>query len=247
MRLNWVGVGWRAQQHAGVRLEIEGFVEADQHRPALHVLPFRRREEERRAAFRLQAQRRDAGQRGDPVAPGARRVDQHRCAEALAGAAHFPESVHTLDGERLAVQVDAPAVVADAAQVALQQGVGVDVGGGRVVHSAVYLLPAQRREHRAGLVDTQQTGFRDIRPGAFELALQFLGIALEVHDDLSARAEQWMLGEALRRCIEEGAAGTGQRAYLRRAVGRGVQRGGAAAGVVAGMRLAFQHRYPAVS
>ncbi|MDT4854128.1 hypothetical protein FQZ97_884160 [compost metagenome] len=108
------------------------------------------------------------------------------------------------------------------------------------------LLPAQRREHRAGLVDIQQAGFRDVRPGAFELALQFLRIALEVHDDLSARAEQWMLGKALWRRIEEGAAGAGQRAHLWRAVGGGVQRGGAAAGVVAGMRLTFQHRYPAM-
>ncbi|MCY1450409.1 hypothetical protein D9M71_672120 [compost metagenome] len=171
MRLHRVGISWRAQQHAGVRLEVEGFVESDQHRPVLHVLPFRRREEEGSPAFRLQAQRGDAGQCGDPVAPGARRVDQHRRAEALVGAAHFPESVHPFDGQHLAIQVDAPAVVADAAQVALQQGVGIDVGGGWVVHRAVDLLPAQRREHRAGLVDIQQAGFRDVRPGAFELAL----------------------------------------------------------------------------
>ncbi len=244
--LDRIGVGRRAEQHASVRLQVEGFVEADQHRPVVAVDARRRGEDEGRAALGLQAQRADAGQPGDGVAPGARCVDQHRRAVAAGGAADFPGAVDPADLQRFVVAQDLPLVAADAAQVALVQGVGIDVGAGGVVGGAEDLVATQHRHDRAGLFRVQQAHLRHQRLAAFVLTAEFFRIVAEVDHHFRTRAEQRMLAEAGRRVVEEGPAGGGERAHLGCAVGHRVVRGGAAGGVVAGLRLALQHHDPAV-
>jgi hypothetical protein len=77
LRLDRVGIGRRAQQHAGVGLDVPAFVGAEHHRPVRHALAFGRSEDEGGAPARLDAQRRHAGHAGDGVDPCAGGVENH--------------------------------------------------------------------------------------------------------------------------------------------------------------------------
>ncbi|MCY1186348.1 hypothetical protein D9M73_272120 [compost metagenome] len=105
--------------------------------------------------------------------------------------------------------MDFALVAADSTQVALVQGVGVDVAGGRVVDGAVDLFPAQDRHERAGLVGAEQLHLGDRGFGAQVLIVQFGRVAGEVHGHLAARGQQRMFAEAAWRIVEEVAAGLG--------------------------------------
>jgi hypothetical protein len=63
LRLDRVGIGRRAEQHAGVGLDVPALVGTEHHGPVRHALALGRREDEGRAAARLDAQRRHARQR----------------------------------------------------------------------------------------------------------------------------------------------------------------------------------------
>ncbi|MCY1432879.1 hypothetical protein D9M71_488880 [compost metagenome] len=245
--LHRVGVGRRTQQHAGVGLHVEGFVQAHQVRPLVHIHALRRGEDEGGAALGLQAQGANAGERGELVAPGAGGVDQHRRLEIALAGDDQPLLALALDASHFAAELHLPAVATDAAQVSLVQGVGVDVGGAGIEHGALDLVAAQYRHQRAGFVGAEHPHVGDVFEGAVELALQLFGVAAEVHHHLAARREQRMFAEAFRRCVEEGAAGGGQGAYLGRAVGHGIERGRAPGGVVAGVLLALQYQHPPVA
>ncbi|MNT45921.1 hypothetical protein D3C72_1825360 [compost metagenome] len=100
-------------------------------------------EDEGRATFGLQAKRLRTSQYTDVVGPGASGVDQHRCAEAATAGLHLPEplvvAAQLLD---LAIAVHFTLLTADTAQIALVQGIGVDVAGARVVKGAVDFVAA---------------------------------------------------------------------------------------------------------
>ena len=81
------------------------------------------------------------------------------------------------------------AVAANAAQVTLMQGVGVDVGGAGIEHGALDLVAAQYRHQRAGLIGAEHPHVGHVLAGAVELALQLFGVAGEVHHHLAARGE----------------------------------------------------------
>ncbi|MDT4858974.1 hypothetical protein FQZ97_934670 [compost metagenome] len=211
----------------------------------IHTL--RRGEDEGSAALGLQTQGTDAGQLGELVAPGTGGIDQYRRLEAALAGADLPLLALALDAGHFATELNLPAVAANAAQVTLVQGVGVDVGGAGIEHGALDLVAAQHRHQRARLLGAEHLHVGHLLAGAVELALQLFGVAAEVHHHLAARREQRMFAEAFRRCVEEGAAGGGQGAYLGRAVGHGIERGGAPGGVVAGMLFAFQHQHAAVA
>ena len=86
VRLDRIGIGRRAEKQAGVGLDVPALVDADERRPARHRDARRWREDEGGAALRHQPDRLDAGETGDPVAPRARRVHDHRCLPAPGGA-----------------------------------------------------------------------------------------------------------------------------------------------------------------
>ncbi|MNO99885.1 hypothetical protein D3C76_916670 [compost metagenome] len=211
----------------------------------VHVQAVGRREDEGRAAFRLQAQGRGTGQFTNGVGPGASGVDQYRRAEAGVGGVDVPKAVGTaFQAHDFAVGVDLALMAADTAQVALVQGIGVDVAGAGVVQCAVDFFRTQDRHTRAGLCGAQQLHLGHAGLGAFILALQLLGVAIEVHGHFPARGQQWVFGKTLGWRIEERPAGQGQGTHLGRAVSGCVQGGGAAGGVVAGVRFAFEHDHP---
>ncbi|MDT4846087.1 hypothetical protein FQZ97_800950 [compost metagenome] len=116
----------------------------------------------------------------------------------------------------------------------------VHVGGVGFVHRAGHLLGAQRRHHLARLLAIEALG-ADVHgaqqfPVRFEL-VQVLGAR---NHHRAARREQRVLGEAFGRVFEEGAAGHGEGAHLRRAVALHEERGRTAGGVVARLGFAFE-------
>lgn len=161
-------------------------------------------EDEGSAALGLQAEGTSAGQYPDVVRPGARGVDQHGGAETALVGMHLPQPLGvTLHPLHLAIAAHFALLPANAAQVALVQGIGVDVAGARVVEGAMDFVPTQHRQAGAGLVGIEQLEFGHAGLGAEVLALQFGRIAVEVDGHLTARGEQRMLGETTGRMIEK--------------------------------------------
>ncbi|MNE05744.1 hypothetical protein D3C76_391700 [compost metagenome] len=211
----------------------------------VHVQALGWREDERRAAFRLQAQGCGTGQFADGVGPGPGGIDQYRRAEAGIAGVDLPEPLGAaFQAQYFAVGVDLALVAANATQVALVQGVGVDVAGAGVVQRAVDLLRAQDRHARAGFCCAQQLHLRYAGFRAFILASQFFGVAVEVHGHFPTGGQQRVFGKALGRRVEECPAGQGQGAHLGRAICRGVERSRAAGGVISRVRFAFKHDHP---
>ncbi|MNH08980.1 hypothetical protein D3C79_684210 [compost metagenome] len=205
-------------------------------------------EDERRATLWLQAQRLGTGQFPKLVGPGTGGIDQHRGAEGATAGLHLPEAVGiAAQLLHFAVAVHFTLLTANTTQVALVQGVGVDVTGARVVQGAMNLVAAQHWQARAGLLGAEQLDFRHAGLGVLVLALQLFRVAVEVDGHFPARAEQRVLGEARRRMVEKLTAGQGQRADLRCAIGCCVQRGRAAGGVVTRLRLALKQQHPPVA
>ena len=88
VRRDRVGVGRRAEQQAGVGLEVPGLVDADDQRPARDVTPGGGAKMKAERRFGCRPMRRTPASRAERVAPGAGRVDTHRRAcRPAAGAA----------------------------------------------------------------------------------------------------------------------------------------------------------------
>jgi hypothetical protein len=158
LRRHRIGVRRRAEQEAGVGLDVPALVDAAEERPMRGVDIARGREGEDAAALRHQADRRDTGERGDGVAPGARGVHQHRRAVADAARVDLPATaVVTCDLDDVGVADDRAALAPDAAQVAVVEPVHVDVGGVGLEHRAENPLAAQRRHDLARAVGVEQS------------------------------------------------------------------------------------------
>ena len=122
----------------------------------------------------------------------------------------------------------------------------VDVGRVGLVGAAEHLLAAQHRHQGQRLVAAQPPRLRrhglqhraSVRPAAPP--------ARAGDEQRAARRQERVLGKAVGRLLEEGAAGQRQRAHLRRAVAGHEQRRRAAGAVVAGLRFALQQRHAAV-
>ncbi|MNC12315.1 hypothetical protein D3C75_600340 [compost metagenome] len=204
-------------------------------------------EDERGTAFGLQAQGFGAGQFADLVGPGAGGVDDDWRAERLAVGLNVPYTLAVAaQADDFAVGMHFALVAADTAQIALVQGIGVNVAGGRVVDGAVDLFPAQDRHQRAGLVGAEQLHLRHRGFCALVLPVQFVRVAGQVHGHFAPRGQQRVFAETAGRVVEKVPAGQGQRPYLRGAVGRGVQRRRTAGGVIGRMGFAFEHDHAAV-
>ena len=109
--------------------------------------------------------------------------------EAALGGFHPPLLALAAHAGDLAAVPHFPAVAANAAQVTLMQGVGVDVGGTGIEHGALDLIAAQYRHQRAGLIGAEHPHVGHVLAGVVELALQLFGVAGEVHHHFAARGE----------------------------------------------------------
>ncbi|MNI23779.1 hypothetical protein D3C73_773790 [compost metagenome] len=213
----------------------------------MDVHALRAGEDERGTAFRLQAQGSGAGQFADPVGPGAGGVDDDRGAERLSAGLDVPCTlVIAAQADDFGVGVDFALIAADASQVSLMQGVGVDVGGGRIVDRAVDFFPAQDGYQRAGLVGAEQLHLRHRGFRALVLPVQFVRVAGEIHGHFAAWRQQRVFTEAAGRIVEKIPAGQGQCANLRGAVGGGVQGGRTSGGMVGRMGFAFEYDHAAM-
>ena len=101
-RLDIVGldgdcIGGRAEQQAGIGLEVEGFVQADHAGPGMAVDAFRSIKSESRTTFGDQTNGRHASQGGNLVAPTARGIDQRLGAVLPATAVNQPGVTVALD------------------------------------------------------------------------------------------------------------------------------------------------------
>ncbi|MNI22019.1 hypothetical protein D3C73_755640 [compost metagenome] len=204
-------------------------------------------EDEGGAAFRLQAQRSGAGQFTDLVGPGPGGVNDDRRAEGLGVGLHLPCPVSiTAQAEHFGVGVHFAFVTADAAQVALMQGVGVDVAGGRIVDRAVDFFPAQDRQAYTGLFGAEQLHLRHRGFGAQVLIVEFGRVTGEIHGHFTARGQQRVFAETAGGSVEKIATGLGQCANLRCAIGSGEQRRRTSGGVIGRVGFTFEHDHACV-
>jgi hypothetical protein len=243
VRRHRVGVGRRAEQHAGVGLEVPVFLDAGRQRPGGAGHAFGRREDEGRAALGLQADRSRAGERADRVGPGACGVQHQRRLERVRSGLHLPHvALAAKRGDRRIEQQRA-AGAADAAKKSLVDGVHVHVGRVGLVDGADHLLAAQHRHEGAGLGRIEQAAARRDRLQHRPVFMQRRLLAVARHHHGAARAEQRVFGESFGRLLEEGAAGHREGAHLRRAVALHEERGRAAGGMEARLRLLLDEQH----
>ena len=124
----------------------------------------------------------------------------------------------------MTVGANLTAVAADATQVALVQGVGVDVAGGGVIQRTVDFFAAQDRQLPTGFVGAEQLHLRHSGLGAQVLGVQLGRIADEIHRQLATWRQQWVFAETAGRVVEKLTTGQGQRTHLRGAIRGGIQR-----------------------
>ena len=106
------------------------------------------------------------------VGPGTGGVDEDRRGEGRILGAHLPQAIGVAaQAQHMAVGAHFALVAADTAQVALMQGVGVDVTGGRVVDCPVDFFTAQDRQACTGFIDRQALHLLYGRLGAQVLAV----------------------------------------------------------------------------
>ena len=107
----------------------------------------------------------------------------------------------------MAVGAHVSLVAADTAQVALVQGVGVDVASGGVVDSPVDFVTAQDRQACTGFIDRQALHLRHGGLGAQVLAVEFGRVTVEINGHFAPGRQQGMFAEACGWLVEKGPAG----------------------------------------
>ena len=121
------------------------------------------------------------------------------------------------------------------------QRIDVEIGGAGVMDRADHSFLAQDGQHGACLVAAEQMDLvasgAQGQPGLLQ---QFL-LSMGGNEQGATWRQQRLPGKALRRGIEEGAAGHGERAHLGGAVALGEHGGRSPGRVIAGLRLAFEH------
>ena len=146
----------------------------------------------------------------------------------------------------MAVGAHLALVAADTAQVALVQGVGVDVASGGVVDSPVDFFTAQDRQACTGFIDRQALHLFYSGLGAQVLAVEFGRVTVEIHGHFAPWRQQWVFAETCGWLVEEGPAGQRQRAYLRGAVRGGIECRRTPGGVIGRVVFTLQHQHLAV-
>ncbi|MNN01807.1 hypothetical protein D3C81_1144350 [compost metagenome] len=154
---------------------------------------------------------------------------------------HLPAPVAPFDRTGFGTAGQHAAVVAHAAQVALVQGMDIHVGRIRLQHRSQHMLGPQHRHQRARAGAVQALRACAKAGQHLPVGVELVLLAGPGQHHGAARQQHRLRGKAGRRRIEEGAAGHGQPAHLRRAVAFEVKGGRAAGRVVAGLRLALEH------
>jgi hypothetical protein len=246
VRVHRVHVGGRAEEHAGIGLDVPVFRDAGRHRPRGRGRVRRRGEDEGGTALGLQADARGTGDGTDRIRPGTRGVDHDRRLARLPARFDRPDRPVPPQCADLRVVHDLAAMRAHAAQEALVDGMHVHVGSIRFVDGAQHAIGAQHRREFERLRRVEQAATRRDRPQDVPVALQLRFLPVGGDHHRAARADQRVLAEPRGRALEERAARHGECAHLRRAVAFHEERGGAARGVVARLRLPLQQQHAAV-
>ncbi len=244
MRRHRVGVGRRAQQLAGVGLEVPLLVDVDGCRPGRGLHARWHGEGEGRAPARLQADGRHAGQARQLVGPGTGGVHYRACAQHFpTGQRDGPAAWGALQRGDFGIRAQHGAAPPRAAQVALVQRMHVDVGGIGLQHAGGHGLGPQAGQQGQQLVAREQTHGRVALARVFEGCMQRRQLLRPRHIGHAARGEDGGVPELRRRRVVEGAAGTRQGLNVGRAVSGAVERRRAAGSVVAGLGFALQQQH----
>jgi hypothetical protein len=239
VRRHQVGIGRRAEEHAALGLEIEAFVDVGDAGPGAAIEAFGRREGDGAAPTRLQAERRNTGERSDDVGPCAGGVDEQWRAELLRGCRDRPLAVAARDGLHVGVDDELRPMPSCAVQEVLVQAIDIDVAGILVEQGERRRFAAQHRH--AGL---RRDRVEQLHLRAFTAQLRMQGVqrfaAIGAGGEQRAtRRDEGRL--TVRPGFEKAAAGTRQRAHLSRAVALHEHRRRAPGGVHARHRLALEH------
>ena len=232
-------VGGREKQFSRIGFEIELLFDVDRVRQAVDVDAGRRIDEKRRAAVGRDAERTKTRKRCELVGPGARGIDDNGRLEFAGRRAHDPVRGFFLQRRHARIGDENAAARAELAQISLMQGMDVDVGGVGLEDGSGRVTVAQQRANLLRFVCIDRARIRR-NVGQREERAQFRQLVVSGDVKRSARAHQRVLDEAVRRRIEEFAAGAAERAHDGVAIGLGKKRGRTARGVVARLGFAFE-------
>jgi hypothetical protein len=196
----------------------------------------------------LRHQPHDAGSRHPRhhVGPGAGGVDHDRCLEGSGAGRDGPVAIGA-ELHHLGIGHHLAAAGAETLEESVMDRVHVHVAGVRLPDRGLGVTGLEERHLRRELVGADHRDRVD-RAAAFFQRHRQRGLLIVAADQQGAAgAQQRMLGETLRRRLEEGPAGAGDRADRPVAVDLGIERGGAAGGVVARLGFAFEHDDPGVA
>jgi hypothetical protein len=240
LRRHRVGIGRRAQQHACIRLDVPILAGPINQRIARGGYALRRREDEGRPAPWLQSDRPDAGKLRYHIGPGTRGVEHNGRFPCGVARAHLPTAAFALQSADGGVAHDSASRMPESAQVTLVNRVHIHVGRVGLEKCALDSFAAQHRNQRAGRCGIEPLCPRRQGPQDVPVLGQQRLLPVRSHHQGAARSEQRVFSESLRRILQEGAAGAGERAHLGRAITFHEQRRGAPGGVIARLGLAFE-------
>ncbi|MCY1409990.1 hypothetical protein D9M71_253520 [compost metagenome] len=196
---------------AGIRLEVEAFIDANHCRPAGKVLFCRAGEGERATSARLQADARHPALLGHTVRPGTCSIDQTSGLQTAAiSQLHLPHAAQVAGLDQLGVAAQFTAGSAITPQEALVQGMYIKVHRTWLKHRAGQGFATQAGYQCQGRVPVQQADFCAIGQVLRVSLLKQFTLLQAGHIQTASRLQQRVLAEALRWRFVEGSAGAGQ-------------------------------------
>jgi len=162
------------------------------------------------------------------------------------GELQMPDCLATGDRHDLGAGLQGTAASAQLAQIALVQGMDIDVHGHRIEQCPMDQFASQAGQHRDGLVPVKQSQSGTASGQFCLLRMQLVLLTGLRQVQCATRREQRDVGESLGRMQVELPAGASQRAHPRRSVTLHEHRRGPAGRVVTGLRLAFEQHHLAL-
>src|SRR6266851_1447575 len=216
-------------------------------RPTMHINSAWRIENERRPAFRLQADKLRSGEHRDLIAPRASGVDDHRRGKRACKALDSPRVALRLEAAHFRVGANRTAALAKSSNEPVVHRMHVEVHRLGLEHRPRDIILAQHRYDFLGLARVQSTDALHKRhPFRCDMIeeVSLVGASDPQH---ATRLYQWVFRKTLRRSREEGFAPARKRLDYGRPMRLQIKRGRSPRRMVCELALAFEQKDFAMS
>ena len=140
------------EQLAGLGVHIGLVPGHAEHGPVPDVIAIGRRQDDRGASLGLQSQRRQAGEGGEAIGPGAGRVDDKGCCDAVAPRFDPPEPVAPLDPRDWRIADQLAGAAREALEIATVDGMDVHIHHPGLIGGPAHALAAEDGEEGGCLI-----------------------------------------------------------------------------------------------